>query len=333
MSFAKVLALFLLTMLSLTLNAQEGLPVYHDYLSDNWYLIHPAMAGAGQGGKIRLTARKQWFDVDRAPNLQTLNAHIRLGQKSGVGMILFNDENGYHSQSGLKATYAHHLRFSRDAIDLHQLSFGLSVGLIQSRLDESEFVSLVPDPIVGGTANQANYFNMDVGVSYHFLDFFAHLTIRNLIGSGRDLYTAQEFDNLRRYLVSTGYVFGKGDWNFEPSVLFQYAEFTREGVGDLNFKVYRNFAEDYVFWAGASYRRSLESRSEVAAVNETLNSGLDLGTVLLGINYRNFMFGYTYSYQFGSAVFDNGSFHQLTLGYDFLKGKKPYDCNCPAVNY
>jgi hypothetical protein len=25
---------------------QEGLPVYSDYLSDNYYLIHPSMAGA-----------------------------------------------------------------------------------------------------------------------------------------------------------------------------------------------------------------------------------------------------------------------------------------------
>lgn len=26
--------------------SQEGIPVYSDYLSDNYYLIHPSMAGA-----------------------------------------------------------------------------------------------------------------------------------------------------------------------------------------------------------------------------------------------------------------------------------------------
>lgn len=31
--------------------AQEGIPVYFDYLTDNYYLIHPSMAGAGDGGK------------------------------------------------------------------------------------------------------------------------------------------------------------------------------------------------------------------------------------------------------------------------------------------
>ena len=45
--------------------AQEGIPVYFDYLADNYYLVYPSMAGIGEGGKMRLTARKQWFDIQR----------------------------------------------------------------------------------------------------------------------------------------------------------------------------------------------------------------------------------------------------------------------------
>jgi hypothetical protein len=37
--------------------SQEGIAVYSDYLSDNYYLIHPSMAGAANCAKIRLTAR------------------------------------------------------------------------------------------------------------------------------------------------------------------------------------------------------------------------------------------------------------------------------------
>jgi hypothetical protein len=39
----------------------RGNSVYSDYLSDNYYLLHPSMAGAANCSKIRLTARKQWF--------------------------------------------------------------------------------------------------------------------------------------------------------------------------------------------------------------------------------------------------------------------------------
>ncbi len=104
--------------------AQEGVAVYSDYLSDNYYLLHPSMAGAANCAKIRLTARQQWFGQDDAPGMQTLSFNGRIGEQSGGGIIAYNDKNGYHSQRGVKLTYAHHIMFSRDEIDLNQLPFG-----------------------------------------------------------------------------------------------------------------------------------------------------------------------------------------------------------------
>lgn len=315
-----------------SLKAQEGIPVYFDYLSDNYYLVHPSMAGIGEGGKVRLTARKQWFNVDEAPNLQTFNAHFRVGPSSGVGAILFNDSNGFHSQTGFKATYAHHLRFSRDIRNLNQLSFGLSTGFILSSLDETEFRSVIPDPAVTGVKNTVGYFNVDLGASYNFMEFYAHATILNALGTGRDLYTLNEFDNLRRYLLSVGYVFGKSEWQFEPSLLLQLTEFTEEKTLDVNAKVYREVGFGRV-WAGVSYRRSFDGAQ--FQQNGTLGEQrLQLFTPILGLNVDDFMFSYNYSYQSGDIRLDNGGFHQITLGYDFGQdAAKRYDCNCPAVNY
>ncbi|RED48671.1 hypothetical protein DFQ02_1031, partial [Seonamhaeicola aphaedonensis] len=42
-----VVALFTNTAIS-----QEGLPIYTDYLTDNYYLIHPSMAGAANCAKV-----------------------------------------------------------------------------------------------------------------------------------------------------------------------------------------------------------------------------------------------------------------------------------------
>ena len=151
MNFKKLYLLALLFIAQISFS-QEGVAVYSDYLSDNYYLLHPSMAGASSCTKIRLTARKQWFGQEDAPQLQTLSINSRLDEKSGVGMILFNDKNGYHSQKGVKFTYAHHLMFSRDNIDLNQLSFGISGVLVQSQLDETQFRNSGNyDPIVDGT--------------------------------------------------------------------------------------------------------------------------------------------------------------------------------------
>lgn len=324
------LAFFLVSLYSFS---QEGIAVYSDYLSDNYYLIHPSMAGAANCDKIRLTARKQWFDQTDAPALQTLSYNGRVGERSGVGIILFNDKNGYHSQKGMKLTYAHHIMFSRDEVDLNQLSFGVSADFFQSELDETEFLQSGDfDPIINGTIVQKDaYFNLDIGASYNYLDFYVHGTVKNAIETRREIYTEYESDNLRKYLLSAGYVFGDRDrilW--EPSILFQLVDKTKEKSIDINMKAYKNF--DFgKLWGALSYRRSFDG-AEYLSGSSISSQKLQYITPIIGVNFDKFMFAYTYSYLSGPVNFDTGGFHQITLGIDLFCKKERYDCNCPAIN-
>jgi len=260
------------------------------------------MAGAANCGKIRLTGRQQWFGQDEAPSLQTVSFNTAIDQDgiSGVGVILFNDKNGYHSQKGAKLTYAHHLRFSRGTVDLNQLSFGLSTAFVQSTLDGSTFTGNDP-VIVNGVIQKDAYFNVDLGVSYHYMDFFTHVTMKNFLANQRrELYSKGfESDNLSKLLWSVGAVFGN-----EDRLLF---------FGKL--------------WAAVSYRRSFDS-----AQYEGGKQNLQWVSPILGVNYKNFMFSYTYSHVMGDIKFDNGGFHQITLGMNVFCKDKQWDCNCPAVN-
>jgi len=324
-------ALFLVSLYSFS---QEGIAVYSDYLSDNYYLIHPSMAGAANCDKIRLTARKQWFDQSDAPALQTLSYNGRVGERSGVGIILFNDKNGYHSQKGAKLTYAHHLMFSRDEFDLNQLSFGVSAGFFQSQLDETEWLQSGDfDPIVNGMIVQdASYFNVDIGASYNYLDFYVHGTVQNAVETKRKIYTDSESANLRKYLLSAGYVFGNRDkilW--EPSILFQLVEKTQEKWIDVNIKAYKNLDFGKV-WGGLSYRRNFDGAQYLNGSGSVVAQKQQYITPIIGVNYNKFMFAYTYSYLSGAINYDTGGFHQITLGIDLFCKKERYDCECPAIN-
>ena len=167
----------------------------------------------------QISFSQQWFGTDNAPALQTASLNGRIGDQSGAGIILYNDENGFHSQRGFQVTYAHHLMFSRSDVDLNQLSFGISAGLVQSQLDQSEFVGF--DPIIDGAIQKDSYFNVDIGASYNYLEFYTHFTVKNVLASKRDIYTDVESNNLRRYLLSAGYVFGDSETlQWEPSFLF-----------------------------------------------------------------------------------------------------------------
>ena len=271
--------------------SQDGIPVYSDYLSDNLYLLHPSMAGAASNNQIRMTARKQWFDQNEAPNMQTLNFNARVGERSGIGAIFFNDKNGYHSQTGGYLTYAHHIMFSRSEVDLNQLSFGLSFGIIQSRLDETQFDPLDFDPIIAGIIQSSSYFNVDAGVSYNFLNFSGHFTVKNIIFQNRNLNSSDfESSNQRKYIVSAAYALGNygSSWTYEPSLMYQFQERTKEQLIDINGKLYR--AMDFgKLWGGLSYRRSFDGAEYLDGV-EIKNQKLQYLTAILGVNLNKFLF-------------------------------------------
>ena len=315
------------------MEAQEGLPIYSDYLTDNYYLIHPSMAGVANCNKVRLTGRQQWFGQDNAPSLQTFSINGRIGDtQSGVGAIAFNDQNGYHSQTGAYLTYAHHLMFSRNTIDLNMLSFGLSAGMIQYKLDETAFVEF--DPIIAGIEQSATDFNVDFGFSYHFINFYAHATIKNLLKNEGVNINEQgvSYDNLTTYLFSAGNVFSKfgSDWSYEPSILYAYKDATKESFIDANLKAYRKFDFGNIY-AGVSYRRSFDG-AQFTNGSTVSSQKLQYITPSVGIEYNNFMFAYTYSYQSNSIVLDNGGYPQITLGFNFGCRNEKYDCECPSVN-
>lgn len=325
--YIKIKYFLLLVFITTYSYSQEGIAVYSDYLSDNYYLLHPSMAGAANCAKIRLTARKQWFGQQDAPELQTLSFNGRVSDKAGAGIIVYNDKNGYHSQKGVKFSYAYHLMFSRDEIDLNQLSFGISAGLVQSQLDETAFLQSGDfDPIVDGTVVQKDsYFNVDFGMSYNFLDFYVHGTVKNAIETRREIYTGYESDNLRKYILSSGYVFGdKNSLLFEPSIMFQLVEKTAEKSIDLNIKAYKNIDFGRL-WGALSYRREFD-------IAPNSNQRLQYVTPIIGVNYNKFMFAYTYSHLLGDVKFDSGGFHQITLGIDLFCKRERYECNCPAIN-
>ena len=114
------------------------------------------------------------------------------------------------------------------------------------------------------------------------------------------------YNNLRTYLFSTGYLFSdsSNNWNFEPSLMFAHKDATKETFADVNLKVYRE-TEFGRLWAGLSYRNSFDGAEYLNSQDQIKTQKLQYITPLVGLQFDNFVFAYTYSYQSNSVVFDN----------------------------
>lgn len=316
-------------------NAQDGgLPIYSDYLADNYYLIHPAMAGLKNSTQIRGAIRQQWGGTDDAPRTNMLTANTRIGEKSGIGIIAFSDKNGYHSETGAKLTYAHHITFSESRYELNMLSFGMSAGFSRITLDETKFGSVYDPTLSGGLEVKDSYFTVDFGAAYHNENFFSMFTVKNAVTSKREMYTDVESDNFRRYLLGAGYTFGNtkfnGGWMYEPSLLLQYVEQTELKLVDVNMKVYKTFEESKI-WAGVSYRRDFDNAEYTKGGNDK-KQALQSISPLVGGTYKGFSLSYTYTHNIGNNTFNKGGFHLFTFGIDLFAKRSSLDCNCPNLH-
>lgn len=328
----KIIFCLLLSSIS-NLLAQEGLPIYSDYLTDNWYLVHPAMAGSlYYGGQVRMTGRQQWLDQDLAPSLQTLAASYRFNDKSGGGLLMFNDRNGYYSTTGAYLTYTHHLYMGKNykkpcnclypdpKNSINELSLGLSVGSVFNSIDQSSFDMTQYDPLISGLKQQKGYLAMDFGVAYINPSYYIQLSIKNLLFSPHNRYGEfyyphrRDKANYRKVLFGGGKFISLGRLILEPSLLFQWAEISDEKSVDINLKTYVPLGS-HQFWLGVSNRRSfrpvgyyLQAQYQEQRINSI--------TPLVGVNLSDWVFSYNYSFSQGDVLFDMSGFHQITIGYN-----------------
>lgn len=314
---------YVLVLVSGFIFSQETMPVSSDYLSDNVYMLHPASAGIGNAGKIRATSATQWKGVANAPGVKTLSFHNRYGTKMGLGFAIYNNENGNNAQIGLQGTYAYHLNLSNRGNQFEQLSFALSLNLVQNRFDTSIFADIdLLDPVVANIKASDTYYNGDFGMAYHKERFFSYLTIKNLFLTTK---TAGQLEalNLRKFLFNAGYFWGNERLlQYEPSILVLHDPYFEVTTFDVNMKIYKNI-ERSKLWFALSFRQSFGGQN---------SENWNYLSPIAGVNYRNFIFAYSYKEQLGNlSIAPKGGFHQLTLGWDVFV-KKSRLAACPNIN-
>jgi len=315
--------IMLLSFLAITSGySQElNLPVFTQYLADNPFVVSPTYAGIGDNLRIRANGLTQWVGIKDAPDNQSLYADLRILDRSGMGISLYNDSNGNTTQTGAKISFAHHLilnYYSRQ-----YLSFGISYNINNFKINVNEFssgtnTSIPSDPTVTDNRSVANN-NFDVGVLYRNKGFYLSLNVNNILDKKTDKFYSQEPALLRNYQIYSGYVFRGNTENrveYEPSVYYQEFAGDKRSSTDLNFK-YRQFNryDDY-FWIGVSYR----------FLNDQLFQPLMLGP-MAGFKKSNFYFGYSYQASLNQIGAYNSGTHVVTIGLDFLQGIS----NCPCT--
>jgi len=297
----------------ITSYAQEfNLPINNQYVADNPFLLSAAYAGIGDCWQLRGTGFQQWIGIDDSPANQSISVDGRIADRSGVGLILFNDSNGFTSQRGAQASFAHHVTLSE--YNRQYLSFGISYKFTQFEIDSSEFNRTLD---IEGDLTTSNH-NFDVSALYRLGDFFLSLNAINLLNKRETDFAGTEPINLTNYYAYTGFVI-RNDFKeieYEPSLLYRNFASDSRSTLDASFKLRKFFKEDY-FWGGVTMRGLIDQEFTPVTVSP-----------MVGLAKANFYFAYAYQINVNesSQLIGNSGSHLVTVGIDFACAKS--NCGC-----
>ncbi len=292
-------------------------PQFSQYLV-NPMVLNPAIAGAERYFDITLSYRNQWTGFEGAPKTGALTFNVPLpiltggkredldNSHSGVGGYLYSDTAGPVKHSAFYASYAYHLKVSKEWF----VSLGTFVGQTQFNFDNTDvvFVESAVDPL-----NQpitSSNFDASLGMYVYSNAFFAGIAAHQLFENDitdSDIRTGKLNRNYN--FVLGGRIAMNEKTQFVPSVLLKAATNTPI-QWDLNSK----FVYQQRIWAGASYRHQ---------------EGI---YILGGISlWDHFSFGYSYDFPVSKLLGRQSGSHEIILSYRFPSARGKL-CSCPEYS-
>ena len=213
-----IITIILLLVVTKSICQELNVPIFTQQLADNPFVVSPTYAGIGDNVRIRVNGLSQWVGIKNAPQNQAVYADMRIADRSGVGISLYNDKNGFTRQAGAKFSFAQHIIL--DYYSSQFLSFGLSYNYNNFRIDTDEFNKTIFDPSITNNRFNANN-NFDLGFLYRNKSFFTSFNVANLLTKDIENFRGIEPNLLRNYQVYSGYTFNTDlveGLEIEPSV-------------------------------------------------------------------------------------------------------------------
>jgi len=270
-------------------------PHYTQYMFND-FIINPAVAGTKSYYQIRSNHRFQWIGLVDPPLTNTLSVygpHAKMDM--GFGGYFYNDVTGPSSRTGLSGTYAYNIEINRDI----RLSMGLSLGIMQFKIDGSQLTAKDPTDIAIQPIVFSSYVpDATIGVYAYAEEFYAGISVTQLFNNSLKIFEEKNgLNKLKSHFYLTGgytYEINK-EFKLEPSVIIKGTA-PKVFQFDLTARViYQDFA-----WGGLSFRLK------------------DALSILLGyIHDEKFCFGYAYDIGLSGIRKFNAGTHELMLGYKF----------------
>lgn len=200
-------------------NAQQD-PQYTQYMY-NLSVINPAYAGSKEGLSLGALYRKQWVNIEGAPNTLTFFTHTPVNKNVGLGLSVVSDRLGPVEETNVYGDFSYTLNFNEE----HKLAFGIKTGATFHKIDFSVIYPTLmdPDDVFSQSNPNVTSMNFGFGLFYYTNNFYLSLSIPNILETKHLSYDTTYYGSeVAHYFVTSGYVFELSDnLKFKPFALLK----------------------------------------------------------------------------------------------------------------
>ena len=282
-------------------NAQQ-LPHYSLYML-NEAIINPASLSSKTENELTIMLKEQWASFEGAPSTQSISYNHLNHHKFKRGINVVNDVTGPISM--LNATISG--SYILPSKGKNSLSLGGSASIMQYIFDNNQITledDGVLDPIINGGVDKVLGNSFTASAYYFNSDYFVGLSVPNIIGSSLDISENNSNNKLENhYYLNGGINFDlKNKYKVKPSVLIK-----KIGATPVQFDVNMRTIYDDFIWGGVTYRTG------------------DAVALLMGLNYTNYNFAYSYDITTSSIRIPSAGSHGLLFTYKFKSKRNDKD--------
>jgi len=268
--------------------AHAQLNPFQSMYYQNRYLYNPAMAGFDPGLNLNLDYRRQWSDFPGAPKTLSFTGTYKATDRVGLGLNINDDQSGLIRSTRVVGTYGYHLPLN----DRHdRLSFGLSLGVNDSRVDYNKLNGDPTDEEIAQYNQLKPYIDGDLGVAYNGGNLYVGGAIPNLQAA---LFKSSDYrfdaDRLL-FIISSGYKIPMQSedrsFTLEPVAAYRIVKGYKDIIdAGLNFSM-----NNYGIYMQGIYHS-----------NQTLGLGF-------GLDQRTYLLNFSYNLETGAlSNYTNGAF-------------------------
>ncbi len=294
---------FTLVLLALALWVSEGMaqqvPLYNQYFH-RATLAYPSVAAFGTKPELSVVYRRQFSDLEGAPESFAVAFQNPLGEKMGFNVNLVGNNIGFIRQTKVQGGFGYAL-LNQSA---HKLSVGAMPSLSFFGINEDVISpESFNDPTLQGLiGNNGTALSVDFSLSYRYNNFGVDVAVPNVVNESLsdDEYIQINEDNVPDYIAGAHYRFSlSNDVYLTPNVTWRY----REVIGS-EFDILARMEYKNKFEASAGYRDNY---------GPTLGAGIYINPNIL----------FVYNYDFGKAdvPFLSDGLSEFGLHFSFEKNQ------------